>query len=372
MAGQKGMRLRAWGTLRRLPSSKWQASYTGPDLARHMAPITYTAKMDAEYWLADERRRIERDEWTAPADRAAANRATRVTLAQYAATVVAQRTLKPRTRLHYESLLRLHVNDTIGKVPIGALTQAAVRSWHAKLSGAPAAHAYGLVHMVCKTAVGDGLLTSNPCQIMRGSYVRTVREPVVPTIAELATLAELVPAKLTVMILVMAWCGLRWSEVIELRCNDFENDAELLYVRRGATHRGECRIDTPKSGKGRAVVIPPHIRADVKHHLDVYAAKDVVGLMFPPARGGCHFNDRVFRDAIAPALGTIKRTDLHIHDLRHFAGTQTARVGNLVETMARLGHSTVAASLIYQQVVSGRDAEVAAALSVLATGQRTD
>jgi integrase len=370
MAGKKGMRLRTWGTLRRLPSGKWQASYTGPDLDRHNAPITYTSKMDAEHWLADERRLIERDEWTTPAERKAANTATRVTLAEYAATVVAERTLKPRTRLHYESLLRLHINDTVGKVPIGALTQAAVRSWHAKLSGAPAAHAYGLVHMACATAVGDGLLASNPCQITRGMSVRTKREPVVPTIAELATLADTVPAKLKAMILVMAWCGLRWSECIELRRNDFENDAELLYVRRGATHRGKCRVDTPKSGKGRAVVIPPHIRADVKHHLDVYAAKGAAGLMFPPARGGCHFNDRVFHDAIAPALTTIKRTDLHIHDLRHFAGTQTARVGNLVETMGRLGHSTVKASLIYQQIVSGRDAEVAAALSVLATQQR--
>jgi hypothetical protein len=47
----------------------------------------------------------------------------------------------------------------------------------------------------------------------------------------------------------------------------------------------------------------------------------------------------------------------------------TARVGNLAESMQRLGHSTVRASLLYQQVVSGRDAEVAAALSALAVAQ---
>ncbi len=46
---QKRMKLRAWGTLRRLPSGKWQASYVGPDLTRHTAPITYTARMDAEH-----------------------------------------------------------------------------------------------------------------------------------------------------------------------------------------------------------------------------------------------------------------------------------------------------------------------------------
>ena len=56
---------------------------------------------------------------------------------------------------------------------------------------------------------------------------------------------------------------------------------------------------------------------------------------------------------------------MRVHDLRHFAGTQTARVGTLRETMDRLGHSTVAASLVYQGLVSGRDVEVAEALSKL-------
>jgi hypothetical protein len=80
-------------------------------------------------------------------------------------------------------------------------------------------------------------------------------------------------------------------------------------------------------------------------------------------------NDRVFsREYFADALATIGRKGVRVHDLRHFSGTQTARVGNLVETMGRLGHSTAKASLIYQQIVSGRDAAVAEALSRLAEG----
>jgi integrase len=116
------------------------------------------------------------------------------------------------------------------------------------------------------------------------------------------------------------------------------------------------------------VVVPPHIRADIKHHLKVNVAKPAESLLFPPARGGCHLNDKVFREHFTPALEAIGREGVRIHDLRHFSGTMTARVGNLVETMGRLGHSTVQASLIYQQIVSGRDAEIAAALSELAAG----
>ena len=110
-----------------------------------------------------------------------------------------------------------------------------------------------------------------------------------------------------------------------------------------------------------------HIRGDIKHHLDTHVAPGREALLFPAARGG-HMNDRVFsREYFGQALKAIGREGIRVHDLRHFAGTQTARVGNLVETMERLGHSTVKASLIYQQVVSGRDAAVAEALSALAS-----
>ena len=143
----------------------------------------------------------------------------------------------------------------------------------------------------------------------------------------------------------------------------------MLFVSRAVTHRGGCRIDTPKSGKGRAVVVPPHIRDDLRHHLETNVPKDPEALLFWAARG-CHLNDKVFRDYFTPALASIGREGVRIHDLRHFAGTQTARVGNLVETMSRLGHSTVKASLMYQQIVSGRDVAVAEALSELAQGQR--
>lgn len=42
------------------------------------------------------------------------------------------------------------------------------------------------------------------------------------------------------------------------------------------------------------------------------------------------------RDYLAPALKAIGREGVRIHDLRHFAGTQTARIGNLVETIPRI------------------------------------
>lgn len=362
---------RGWGAIRKLPSGRHQASYIGPDLMRHAAPVTYSARMDAEAWLASERRLIELDTWTPPAARAAEKTAKSITLGQYARTWIEQRNVKPRTRLGYESLLANHIEPVLGRTPLRHLTAETVRTWFAGLGKEHATrngHAYGLLHAVCATAVSDGLLTVNPCTITGVTNTPAKRQPVILTPAEVATVADAItPARLRMLVLVSAWCGLRWGEAIELRRRDVSDDGSVLTVARAVTHRQGCRIDTPKSGKGRAVVVPPHIRADLTAHLADHVADGDDALLFPATRG-CHLNDRVFRDYLDPALTKVDRKGLRIHDLRHFAGTQTARVANLKETMDRLGHSTVKASLIYQQAVDGRDHEVAAALSKLATG----
>lgn len=66
---------RGWGHIRRLPSKKFQASYIGPDVHRHTAPLTFTVHSDAEGWLSGERLLIERQAWSPPAQRKAEQKA---------------------------------------------------------------------------------------------------------------------------------------------------------------------------------------------------------------------------------------------------------------------------------------------------------
>src|SRR5580693_1232485 len=100
MVGRKGRR--GWGWIR--PSGtrekRWQASYLHEGV-RHRAPTTFGTKLSAEQWLMAERRLIELDVWTAPAQRAAEKRAKAVTLGEYGKRWIDQRTvagkpLKPR------------------------------------------------------------------------------------------------------------------------------------------------------------------------------------------------------------------------------------------------------------------------------------
>jgi len=366
MSGKKGRR--GWGWIRRLPSKRWQASYVGPDLIRHRAPTTYTAKMDAEHWLAAERRLIERGEWTPPSYRAAVKQAKAITLQQYADTWLEQRDIRPRTRTQYEALLRDHINPILGQVPLRNINPETIRAWYAAtLKDKPTyrSHAYRLVRTIMGTAVTDGLIEANPCHIPKAATAKTNHKADILDVADVAKLADTIDAKYKALILISAWCGLRWGEVTELRRKDVDGD--VIAVARGVTHtKGACNIDTPKSGRIRAVVMPPHIRDDVQHHLDTFVAKDGESLLFPADRS-CHLSARTFRRYFTGALKTIGHKRIRPHDMRHFAGTQAARVGNLPETMAFLGHSTITASLRYQGIVSGRDAAMAEALSKLAT-----
>jgi integrase len=381
VAGTKGHR--GWGWLRqsgRQKIKRWHASYIGPDKARHKADHTFGTKMDAEGWLAAERRLIDLKVWTPPAQRAAAKNAAGITLAEYAPAWIEQRTvagqpLKPRTKSQYTKLYEEHIKPTsLAKIPMRSITTEAVRAWHAAtLVDKPSYRslAYVLVHAVLSTAVSDGHLPANPAQIRGAGTTSAKKQAVILDVTEVGELADTIDERFKALILISAWCGLRWGEVSELRRNDFSADCALISVERGVGHRdGKCIIDTPKSNKGRTVVTPPHIRPAIKHHLATYVAKDREALAFPPDRS-CHLSPTNFRGYYTRALTEIgrdgkKKPRPTIHDLRHFAGTQTARVGNLVETMGRLGHSTVKASLIYQGIVSGRDAEIADALSALA------
>lgn len=372
MAGRDGHR--GWGHVRRLPSGRYQASYIGPDGKRHRAPMTYSKRADADGWLVDERRHLERDSrgiepWTAPGERHADRWAQGETLAVYGKRWITERAgLRPRTRALYESQFGQHIEPDLGGIAVRHMTPERVRAWYANLgTDYPTRNSqvYILLRAILGTAVKDGLLPANPCQIER-TYAPRKREPVILEASEVGALADAMPAHYGALVLLSAWCGLRWGEVSELRRKDIGAGCETLTVARAISGK---RIELPKSGKVRTVVVPPHVRAAVKHHVDAYVGAGDDALLFPNSRGN-HTDAENFRRVFNAALKSIGRQGVRVHDLRHFAGTMTAQVGGTVaETMRRLGHSTVSASMTYQAALDARDVEIAEKLSKLANGE---
>jgi len=365
---------RSFGAIRRLPSKRYQASYIGPDLARHVAPETFTAKVDAEGWIAAERRLVEWDEWISPeVRRAKALHDDAQTLRTYAMTWlperVAVRGLKPKTVSEYRRYLDRLIYPTLGELRLRDITPATVRAWVGTLNAKTPRineHAYALLKTIFATAVQDELLDRNPCRERMRKPVRHIGEPA--SLDELALLAAALPERLRLMIELAAWCALRFGEVAELRGGDIDLKNGVIRVTRAVQWvDGKKIVAAPKADSVRVVAFPPHLGEAIKDHLKTHAQWGEEGLLFPTTHGEQYraptFHQAYFRKA-REAAG---RPDLRFHDLRHTCATLAAASGaTLAELMQRLGHTTVSAALAYKHAAQGSDKRIAAKLSTIA------
>ena len=373
---------RGFGAIRRLPSRRYQASYLGPDLVRYPAPRTFETREDAQGWLIAERRIAEGGDWAPPAARQQAA-SKGLTLREYAPPALRRRRirgepLKPRTLVLYEGLLDRVILPELGDVPIHTIGRADVEHWHDQL-GHPTqrAHAYALLKSLFDQAIAEDRLpgTVNACRIRGAGVTRRQRAIRPASLDELRIIAQEIPARWQALILIAAWCGLRFGEVSELRRSDVDIVDGLLRVRRAVVRlNGAEIIGVPKSEAGvRDVAIPPHLLPALERHLNVHVGKATTALLFTARDGsGHHVTHGAFYTAFIPARKAAGRPDLRLHDLRHTAAVMAAQSGaTLAELMSRLGHSTPQAALRYQHAAQGRDAEIARRLSIMAEGEAT-
>ncbi len=66
MADRRPQRRREFGSVRQLPSGRWQARYRAPDGSRRTAPKTFDTKTDAQTWLTLTQADIERKDRVDP------------------------------------------------------------------------------------------------------------------------------------------------------------------------------------------------------------------------------------------------------------------------------------------------------------------
>lgn len=288
----------------------------------------------------------------------------------YAAQWVAERDLKPRTRSEYSRMLGNCAD--LDPHRVDSITREMVKKWFAGLTLATTArkHQYELVRAIFNGAVDDEYIDLSPVRIKGAAKV--IRKPMadLPTPAQIHQLADAMPTdKYRVMVLVSAWCGLRFGESTELRRKDIVCDdigtPLAIRVRRGVVRvDGQFIVGTPKSAAGlRDVAIPPHIREDVNDYLDTIPATQE-RLLFPGTRNGQHMAPSSLYKPFYRAREAVGLHALRWHDLRHFSATTAAGTGaTLAELQARLGHSTVAAAMRYQHAASGRDVAIAEAMS---------
>jgi integrase len=368
---------RGWGRIRRLPSRKYQAAYVGPDARLHQAPATFSAHIDAEGWLAAERRLIELGDWTAPAARHLARYANSITVSEYVTQWIAERELARWSRISYESTLRTAIaGSAIAEIAVKQLTSAQVTAWWRAL---PRDHprarskALALLTSAFNSAVDDELVAVSPVKVRDSKAVTSSKSrPLTPPDSvQLDQLVEAMPERLRLAVLLAAWGGLRYGELAGLRRSDLDLSAThpVVRVARSVSFAPgqDVRVKAPKTAAGvRTVALPSWLKPLISQHVLAYAQPGDNGLVFASATGGFLWPSSFYRHWHR-ARDQARLPDLRVHDLRHHAAVRAsqalAQAGESFSAVqARLGHSSARAALRYQHAASGSDLRIAEAL----------
>jgi integrase len=292
------------------------------------------------------------------------------------ARLVKGRPLTPSTRLGYKRLWKRTARETLGKRELRAVRPETVRNWYGGLAASAgqdqAAKAYRLLRAVLATAEADDLIRQNPCRIRGGGQEHHDERPMIDT-ALVLDLADAIVPRLRACVLVAGFAGLRTGESLGLRRRDVDLlHGELRVVVQAQEVAGEGRVVlAPKSEAGKRTVVIPKVVADaLETHMAEYTGPDLDAPVFTGPEGGPLRRARLsaaWRDAVK-ATGAPE--GLHPHDLRHHAATLTARMPGVTtkELMARIGHASPRAALIYQHATAERDRAIATYLDGVVEG----
>ncbi len=166
-----------------------------------------------------------------------------------------------------------------------------------------------------------------------------------------SSLADTVPVRYRTLILLATFADMRWGELVGLRRENI--DLDTCEIRITETSPSSTRAASARHAQ--VAGWPPHRGVPGRDRPGDPLASGTVrragaaGVRLRRAEGrSCS----AARTSTAPGTRperSVGLPDLHFHDLRHTGGTLTATTGaTLKELMARLGHSSVRAALIYQ------------------------
>lgn len=299
---------------------------------------------------------------------------SRITIATYGTEWIDNRAdLRPTTIQLYRSLLRLHIKPGLGTVSLGNVDTELVRRWRNELIKAgvgptTVAKAYRLLRATLNTAVQDGRILSNPCQI-KNAGVESPAEREVISPAEILALAAEVPSQRTCMVLLAGFCGLRLGEVLGLAVRHIDLLHGTVKIERQLQEvapKNTKRFGEPKSEASRRTLpLPTPVAAALRSHIEEIEDAGPDALLFTGDRGG-PLRRHVWHGEWKAARQKLGHPKLAFHDLRHSALTIYAEAGaTLAELQAHAGHSTVDAALRYQHATQDRAVALAAAVDVL-------
>lgn len=365
---------------------RWRVQYRTPD-NKLTGARGFTTKRDAEDYAATVHVSKARGEYIDPAD-------AKVTVGDLGLGWLARRThLKPSSRRVEEVAWRVHVEPKWGSVKLSDIRHSAVQAWVSGMgrdtteqgkttrrgSGpVTVIRAYNVLAGLLDEAVRDRRLLTNPARGVKLPR-KAKRDHPYLTDDQVWTLANEAGPDRGVVILVLAYCGLRWGELAGLHVADVDTLRRRIHVRRNAVNvGGVIEVGTPKTHERRTVPLPKFL---VEPLAAACRGKGRDGIVFPVAGGGyakppgmkTWFAGAVTRCTAAAEDARTTETEkcgepvtvvfprITPHDLRHTAASLAVSAGANVKAVQKmLGHKSAAMTLDTYADLFDKDAEAVA------------
>lgn len=390
---------RSFGSVRRLPSGRWQARYSDPVSGERVTSRkTFATKTDASLWL--DTKRTDADRGVLVDDRAA-----RATLADlwpdYLESI--QRRLRASTVKSYEQAWRIRIEPTFGALELRQIRPGMIDGWAAKLlddGHAPTKihHASGVLKRLLDRGVRDGAIASNPCgaRVEPLPALPKIQRPVLEP-AEVYELAgQMKHDDDALLVKALMFLGLRIGEAFALQRRDLDLKASTVTIRRSLSEdsKGQLVLTPTKKDRERTLTMPKQLAEDLSAHIraqqpDSGTLPSRDSLVFPSLHGGYRRYGNFRRDAWDPAIKRVnaarKKRDAEEraksrkpikasptlsctpHDLRGTCASLLIDAGASVRDVADyLGHVDITTTLaLYARVRPGRASDVAARMDQL-------
>ncbi|SIR98437.1 site-specific integrase [Williamsia sterculiae] len=243
---------------------------------------------------------------------------------------------------------RTHVLPRWGSTRISDINTLSVESWIADLAAAKSAtvvlRAHGILAGILDDAVKSRRLAANPSRLVGNLPKKNKKKHVYLQATDVDDLAAAAGPRGTI-VYVLAYCGIRWGELVALRVSDVEFLRRRLSIHRNAVWVGqECVVGETKGKESRSVPVPQFVLDMLSVECRGKGADDLV---FPSDAGGYRARPKSGRGWFAQA---VKRSGVDAtttpHSLRHTCASLTVSAGGNVLALARmLGHKDASVTL---------------------------
>lgn len=316
--------------------SRYRARYRdreGKEHARH-----FKLMKDAQRWLDEVTASVVTGTYVDP-------KASRGTVAAMSKTWLASRPdWTASTRERNRSIVKKYIVPRWGTVRLADVTHEAVQEWASSISlaGGTVRKIVGVLSGILELAVKTKKLAVNP---VRGVNLpkQAIKRRRYLTGVEVERLADAAGNQRDI-VLVLAYCGLRWGELAALRVRSVDEVRRRLTIDEAMTEiKGKATWDTPKDHQRRTVPYPAFLQGPISERVK---GKEPDDLLFTSMTGGLLRNRNARRDWFDAAAKAAGVEGLTPHELRHTAASLAVQAGASVLALQKmLGHEKASVTL---------------------------